>query len=260
MSDSDYMKKRMRDKIKGSINVVVAKVISYELKQPSIFDYYEGEAPLDWKSIQTLKPLRLVFQATVGAHGRHGDNKPDREVAHFIQSSLDNGLKYGLYHLLIPGDIQRQADFYINTVEQLGGLGDMMPITDVEVSWTQGKVWAADVKAWLDLIEAHFHQKALIYTSKYYWSFLNYFQIITGAKKPILASPPWTKDYPGWFAGYPWVPYLNANHTLPRSYQASGFVDWAVWQYYDQGRPRFPANDLNLVSPWFAALLENYGV
>jgi len=41
-------------------------------------------------------------------------------------------VKYGLYHFLKPNSITEQADFYSNTVQSLGGFGDMEPIVDVE--------------------------------------------------------------------------------------------------------------------------------
>jgi hypothetical protein len=265
MQRHPFVKRSLIYQAQGLSNRLTAAVIPFSLKLPALFDFYEGEWPLDWASLKNIDPFRLVFQATCGAHGRHSDNKPDRYVKAFVGISQTQGFKYGLYHLLVPGETQRQADFYCQTVDSLGGLGAMMPILDVEYSFfgrrsIAGKQWAGQVKLWLDMVEAHFHVKSLIYTSKYYWSYLNYFQIITGAKKPMLAPPPWTKDYPGWFAGYPWTPYVDANVTMPKTYQANGFIDWAAWQYNDAGRPRFPANDLNLVSPWFAALLEQNAI
>lgn len=256
---SDYMEKRVRDKLKSTANAVVSKVVSYGLKSPALYDFYEGEAPLDWDAIKATSPLRVVFQATYGRSGRRGDHKPDAQVGNFVQQAEKNDIKYGLYHFLVPNDIVQQAQFYIDVVESLGGLGNMMPILDVEIRFSgknsiRGTQWAGQVKTWLDIVGSHFGEKPLIYTSKYYWSFLN----------DRLGNPPiWTKEYFGWFAGYPWLPYLDANMYMPKTYQANGFNDWAVWQYAEYGRSSPPrgykkfANDLNLISPWFEAELEN---
>lgn len=256
---SDYSQKRRLEKLKSTVNTVVSRITTYELKAPALYDFYEGEAPLDWDAIKVTNPLRVVFQATYGRSGRRGDNKPDAQVSNFISQAVENGIKYGLYHFLVPNDIGQQAQFYIDVVKSLGGPGNMMPIVDVEIMFSgknsiRGTQWAGQVKTWLDIVENQFGEKPLIYTSRYYWSFLN----------DRLGNPPnWAKDYFGWFAGYPWLPYLDANAYMPKMYQANGFTDWAVWQYADYGRSSPPrgykkfANDLNMVSPWFEAELEN---
>ena len=275
MSESDYKRKRLRDKVKAVANDVVAPVAGYDLKQPALFDFYEGEIEnLNFDYLEALNPLRSVWQVTFGPRGRHWNGKIDYGVTEFVRQMNDRGMKYGLYHLMIPGRAAEQAEFYIKAVNLLGGLGHMMPILDVERTDVNGRQWAADVKTWLDIVRGTFGQPPLIYTNKYYWSFLNYRQDTpqgahpTTKPKQIIAPPPWTKDYPGWFAGYPWIPYLDGNVTMPKTYQANGFKDWAIWQYCDQGRsapprgfpkyPVFPANDLNVISPWFQAYLDSY--
>jgi len=269
---SGYKQKRLRDKIKDKADSVVSVIpgVGYELKRPAIFDLYEGEIEnMNWDYLEALDPFRVVWQATVGAHGRHLNDKIDYGVTEFVRQMKDRGMKYGLYHLMLPhapqlgynGTPQRQADFYCRAVDALGGPGHMMPILDTEISWFSGRQWADQNFTWLDIVDRRYGEPTLIYTSKYYWSFLNYKQ-----GKPVqLLPPPWTAGHPGWFAGYLWVPYLDGHKAMPKTYQAWGFKDWAVWQYYDKGRsnpprgfpkfPIFPASDLNLVSPWFEAYL-----
>ena len=250
--------KALKDRVKSVANIVVSKVVGYNAKTPEMWDFYEGEAPLNWDSICRINPIRIVFQATVGQHGRHNDNKPDRAVSLFVKGAQVYKQKYGLYHLLLPNGIPEQAQFYINTVESLGGLGNMMPIMDVEVDWLRGSSWAGMIAQWKDIVEAHFNQKILCYTSKYYASFAN----------DKNGNPPACfKDMYGWMAGYLFLPYFDANPTMPHSYLANGFTDWAAWQYFDKGRsspPRgfssYPANDLSLVSPSFASILNEFAV
>ena len=127
---------RKRPKKNGREGVVrIANTLTpyrYALKSPAIYDFYEGEYPVDWNAIVATAPLRVVFQATYGRHGRHGDDKPDRTVKQYIDEAKANNVKYGLYHFLKPNSITEQADFYLNTVQSLGGFGDMEPIVDVE--------------------------------------------------------------------------------------------------------------------------------
>lgn len=273
--ETGYKTKRLRDKVKSTVAQAVVRAVGYDLKRPAIFDFYEGEVyGLDYSYLSDLNPLRVVWQVTFGPKGRHWNNRMDYAVGAFVDAATRRNIKYGLYHLMLPGKASEQAHFYCKSVEALGGLGHMMPILDVEIDYVNGKSWANDVKMWLDVVEQRLGQKALIYTNRHYWAFLNHRQDepqgAHPAKKPkkIIAPPPWTGDYMLWSAGYPWVPYLDANVTMPKAYQAWGFKDWAVWQYYPFGRstpprgfpkhPTFPANDLCMVSPWFEQYLKEY--
>jgi len=230
----------------------------YKLKSPAIFDFYEGEAPLDWEGIKAAKPLRVAFQATYGRHGRHNDDTPDREVRQFVNEAKANGIKYGLYHFLTPRSIAEQADFYIKTVQSLGGLGDMEPIVDIEYEPNRkdknavpGAEWAGQIKAWLDLVEAAFGMKPMIYTSAKFWAF-------TFGRNNM--PPEWTPNYRLWTAGYPLTEYVDKNTTCPPSYIPAGWKEWAIWQYAEDGRYRkYAANDLNLVSEDYVNVLNQNG-
>lgn len=268
--NSDYKRKqRVQDVVKGEVNKVVAKAVGYDLKRPAIFDFYQGEwYGLDFGYLKSLNPLRVVWQVTFGPRGRGWNDKMDYGAVPFVTEARNRGIKYGLYHLMLPGKAAEQARFYCKSVNSLGGPGDMMPVLDVEQTGVRGKEWATDVKIWLDIVENEYGERPLIYTNPYYWSFLNSWA--GQPRKSPLVPPAWTKDYMLWSAGYPWVPYIDANATMPKAYRANGFTDWAVWQYYPFGRstpprgfpksPTFPANDLNVASAWFEHYLEdNYG-
>ncbi len=256
--------KQAKDQAGGKKQKLLAStgaVFQYQLKTPAIYDFYEGEAPLDWDVIKASHPLRVVFQATFGRHGRHGDDKPDNEVANFVAQAKANGIKYGLYHFLVPNSISEQADFYINTVRSLGGLGDMQPIVDVEFELTgKGKAnknskavssaeWASQIKTWLDLVTVAFKMKPMIYTNANYWSFTH---------GPGNQPPAWSSDYPLWTAGYPDADFVDKNVTCPPSYIPAPWKEWAIWQYAEDGRTRkYGANDLNLVHENYVKILEN---
>jgi len=242
---------RKRPKKNGREGVVrIANTLTpyqYALKSPAIYDFYEEEYPLDWDAIKATAPLRLAFQATFGRHGRHGDDKPDRKVKQYVDEAKANGVKYGLYHFLKPNSINEQADFYLNTIQSLGGFGDMEPIVDVEhepsrkdKNAVNGAQWAGQIKAWLDLVETASGKKPMIYTSAKFWAFT-----FDRQGKP----PVWTPDYRLWTAGYPYALWVDSNVTCPKSYIPAGWTECAIWQYAEDGRYRkHPANDLNLVS------------
>lgn len=231
--------------IKSLINVLTP--VTYQLKKPALYDFYEGESPIDWAKLLYEAPVAIAFQATFGRAGRHGDHNPDRAVAHFVDEARAHRVKYGLYHFLTPGKIAEQATFYINTVENLGGLGNMNPIVDIEYepnprdkNAVSGHAWANDIKQWLDLVETHFHLRPIIYTSANFWKYT-----FERGMPPL-----WTSQYPLWTAGYPWTAWVDANKTCPPAYIPAGWKRAHLWQYAENGRTKkYSANDLNLLAP-----------
>jgi GH25 family lysozyme M1 (1,4-beta-N-acetylmuramidase) len=231
----------------------------YTLKSPAIYDFYEGEYPVDWEAIKATNPLRVVFQATYGRRGRRNNGKPDTAVKKYVEEAKANGVKYGLYHFLKPNFIEEQADFYWNTVMDLGGLGDMDPIVDIEYepdrrdkNALRGVQWGVQIKNWLDIIENKSGGKRpIIYTSAKFWSFT-----LDRQGKP----PEWTSQYPLWTAGYPPALEIDGHLTCPENYIPAGWKEYAIWQYAEDGRFRkHPANDLNLVSDSYRDILNKIG-
>jgi len=254
--EDDARKRPKRGAVAAVISVANrATPVRYQLKSPAVYDFYEGEYPVDWEEIKATNPVRVVFQATYGRRGRHGDNKPDRRVQDYVNEAQANGVKYGLYHFLVPHSIAEQATFYLDTVQSLGGFGDMEPVVDIEYEPSRrdrhairGSGWADQIKAWLDTVEEASGMKPMIYTSAKFWTFTFDRQ----------GNPPaWTSNYRLWTAGYPYTLYVDGNTTCPKTYIPKGWTDWAIWQYAEDGRYRqYPANDLNLVSESYAATLN----
>ena len=273
-NDSGYKQKRLaqiqlRQQAVGATNVVLSKIAGYDLKKNLVGDLYEGEAEnRDFDAIWALHPFRMIYQITVGEHGRHGDNKPDRAAASFIQQSKDREILYLLYHLLLPGSAQKQADFFCRSVDAVGGPGNGMPVVDIEVTWAQGTAWADTAEQWCDIVETRYGEAPMIYSSKYYLSFLNYRQYVPGEKKPQILPPPWLKKHWGWFAGYLLIPFMdNYMAAIPPGYEAAGFDGaWGGWQYYDKagsnpprGYTKFPLNDISMMSDaWVAYMNSKY--
>ena len=255
--DDDEGRKRPRRKGRDAVVSIANRItpFRYQLKSPAIYDFYEGEYPLDWEKITATNPLRVVFQATYGRRGRHGDNKPDRKVQEYVNEAQANGVKYGLYHFLWPHSIAEQAAFYLDTVRSLGGFGNMEPIVDIEYEpprrdrdALRGSGWANQIKAWLDIVENAAGMKPMIYTSAKFWAFT-----LDREGNP----PAWTSNYRLWAAGYPYALYVDGNTTCPNAYIPKGWTEWAIWQYAEDGRYRqYPANDLNLVAASYAAALN----
>ena len=124
--------------------------------------HYQGK--IDWDRLvhnkDTQFPIHFIFlKATEG--GDHGD---DTFVQNFGKAR-QYGFIRGAYHYFLPRtDAQKQADFFIRTVQL--SKGDLPPVLDVE---TTGKKSPQElktaVKTWLDRVEAHYGVKPILYTS-----------------------------------------------------------------------------------------------
>ncbi len=211
----------------------------YKLKLPVVADVYEGEYPLSYPEM-----YRIIFKAS----GKFWDGfiRPDKKVFEYVAQANARNQKFGLYHFMLPNDIQRQFDTLMSVVYKTG-IGHMPITLDVECDPYQygvsRRVFGHQVKTFLDLIETEINCKPIIYTSAYFWTFVDY----TG----------WTPSlYPLWQAVYPKpktiIDSVHAPYPLPK-----GWSEWALWQYTDSGRTDgFPLNDYNTVSPKFKSFLD----
>jgi len=180
--------------------------------------HYQGK--INWEELVRYQspeyPLQFVFvKATEG--GDHSDNN--------FQENFNLARKYGFirgaYHYFNPGaPAAKQAQFFINTVNL--DSADLPPVLDVEKKGMHSKKSLVKaVKLWLDLVEAHYGVKPILYTSyKFKTSYLN---------DPIF------KNYPYWIAHY----YVD-------SVEYKG--KWKFWQHTDVGSiPGVEENvDLNI--------------
>jgi LysM repeat protein len=102
--------------------------------------------------------------------------------------------------------------------------GELPPVLDLETNDGQTKDRIIErAKTWLDLVEAAFGKKPIIYSGQYFLQ--DFFSEVGGG------PPAWAKDYPLWLAQYPnqYVPGMRPS--LPR-----GWFKWTFWQYSDKGR------------------------
>lgn len=220
---------------------------SFTLKEPMGYDLYEGEWSATW---QPEKGYRAIFRASAKFYD--GIIREDKRVAQYVQRCNDAGQKYGLYHFLMPDDIDKQAGVFLNTASRIG-LGHMPLIVDVEIYPANFGIsistWQKQVKTFLDIVQSYTGETPMIYTSREYWKYVSINN----------SPPPWTNNYPLWVAWYPYIQYVDSvskPFLIPE-----GWTHWELWQYQDSGRSYgYPSNDYNVFSNEYVAILdEKYG-
>lgn len=222
--------------------------MTFILKPNPIYDVYEGEYPVAWDKMNPV-PVLAILKAS----GKFLDEvrREDYKVREYAEQCRLLGIKIGLYHFLLPNDITEQAQLFVSVWRSLGG-ASIRPIVDIEVDKpyldSHGigqKVWADQIKAWMDYVETALGVRPIIYTSIRYWPF-------TYSKDSLgnLVPPAWAKGYDVWVAWYPTNP--DDFSWIPSSMIPKGFNREVMWQYNDKGRSNgFLANDLNVASPEF---------
>ena len=131
---------------------------------------YQGE--INWNVIDSVEnkfPLHFVFiRATAGS------NKVDSQFKTNWKSTKNHHLIRGAYHYYRPNENSlQQADNFIKTVQLQKG--DLPPILDIEQMPKNQSIAKLKVglQRWLDIVEAHYKIKPIIYTGeRYYEDFL----------------------------------------------------------------------------------------
>ncbi|WP_353332884.1 glycoside hydrolase family 25 protein [Bacteroides sedimenti] len=201
----------------------VCMPLGYEVHGIDI-SHYQGE--IDWKELVHYQspdyPLQFVFiKATEG-----GDFKDNTFQKNF-ESARQYGFIRGAYHYFNPGaPASKQAEFFINTVKL--DSADLPPVLDVEKKGLHTKKsLVRAVKLWLDLVEAHYGVRPILYTSYRF-------------KTNYLNDSVFNK-YPYWIAHY----YVD-------SVEYKG--PWKFWQHTDAGT--IPGVDENVDLNIFNGTLE----
>jgi len=166
--------------------------------------HYQEE--INWQELYKNKdtefPLKFIFMKAT-----EGGDLADGNFRQNFDSAKSYGFIRGAYHFFIPSsDARRQAEFYIRNVKL--NPGDLAPVLDVETKGKNVEELQRGVKTWLDIVEAHYGVKPILYTSyKFKESYLN---------------APAFDAYPYWIAHY----YVD-------SVRYSGH--WEFWQHTDIG-------------------------
>jgi lysozyme len=177
------------------------------------------DSGIDWPKVRATGQRFVFIKAT------EGDSYADPTFDDNWRGAKTAGLLRGAYHFFRSNvDAKKQATKFIDYVKSMGDNGELPPILDIETNdgQTKDKV-ISRAKTWLDLVEAAFNRKSIIYSGQY---FLQDYFTESGGGPPI-----WAKDYPLWLAQYPNNYAEGLQPFLPR-----GWFKWTFWQYSDRGR------------------------
>ena len=176
------------------------------------------DAGIDWPKVRATGQRFMFTKAT------EGDFYADQTFAANWSSAKSAGLLRGAYHFFRANvDPKKQATKFIDYVKSVKDDGELPPVLDLESNDGQVKDKVISrAKTWLDLVEAAFGKKPIIYSAQYFLQ--DYFSEAGGG------PPAWTKDYPLWIAQYPNNYVEGSQPYLPR-----GWYKWMFWQYSEKG-------------------------
>ncbi|MDF2156795.1 glycoside hydrolase family 25 protein [Algoriphagus sp. CAU 1675] len=166
---------------------------------------YQGKIDFKKLSLQIKNhPIQfLVFRATMG------DDGLDRRFKENWEASKNLPVVRGVYHYYRPNENStRQAENFIQTVKLESG--DLIPVLDIEKHSTiqSRERLRQGIKNWLNLVEAHYAVKPMIYTGdRFFWEVLHNQGF---------------DEYPIWVANY--------NRVLEPETK-----NWVIWQFSEKG-------------------------
>lgn len=171
-------------------------------------DVSHYQETIDWELVRNANldtaPVQFVFiKATEGV------SILDENFNQNFYESKKNGLIRGVYHFFTPDeDAAAQARFFLKQTHLEPG--DLPPVLDVEkIGDLSANQLKKAVKTWLDIVEAKYNVKPIIYTGyKFKLRYLN---------DPVF------NEYPYWIAHY-YVEKLTYKGT------------WHFWQHTDCGK------------------------
>lgn len=196
----------------------------YRLFRPSRYDAFGISLPagfgihgidvsrhqerIDWEEVGTMRSggKRIGFAFIKATEGR---SMVDHHFRRNWERAGDIGLFRGAYHFYIATRSSReQANLFIRTVKL--SKGDLPPVLDVEEALGQNsEVIRRGVREWLNLVEAHYGIRPIIYTN------IAFYERHLGSE---------FDEYPLWVAHY-W------ERNRPRISRK-----WLFWQHSEEGR------------------------
>lgn len=180
----------------------VAPPEGYEVRGIDV-SHHQGR--IDWERVGASGDVRFVF-----VKATEGTTHVDRRFRSNWRGAHDQGLRVGAYHYLsLCRTGAAQAQHFVKTVPVVQGM--LPPVVDIEpdARCNRGSRLASmgtAVKEWVDVVEAHYGVRPIVYTS-------SSFQRTHLAREGIASSL--------WLAAYSRPPRHG---------------DWAFWQYTDRGR------------------------
>jgi lysozyme len=176
------------------------------------------DAGIDWPKVRATGQRFVFVKAT------EGDSYADPTFDDNWRGAKPSGLLRGAYHFFRSNvDPKKQATKFINYVKSMNDDGELPPVLDLETpdGQTKDKI-ISRAKAWLDLVEAAFGKKPIIYSGQFF--------LQDNLSEAGGGPPAWTKDYPLWIAQYPNTYVEGSQPFLPR-----GWFKWTFWQYSEKG-------------------------
>jgi GH25 family lysozyme M1 (1,4-beta-N-acetylmuramidase) len=177
------------------------------------------DAGIDWPKVRATGQRYVFMKVT------EGDFYSDPTFDDNWAGAKSAGLLRGAYHFFRCNvDPKKQAEKFIDCVNAANDNGELPPVLDLETHDGQKKEKiVANAKIWLDLVEAEYGKKPIIYSGQY---FLQDYLSEAGGGPPV-----WAKDYPLWLAQYPPQYVEGSQPFLPR-----GWFKWNFWQYSEKGQ------------------------
>lgn len=163
--------------------------------------HYQGR--IRWQELAATGEVDFVFiKAT------EGQSYTDSLFSRNWEATANLGVYRGAYHFFRANrDPAKQARHFIRQVSL--ELGDLAPVLDIEeVDEVPNQVLLPKLKTWLQIVEAHYGVKPILYASMGLY------------RRRLRKHFP---TYPVWIARY-------ARQAPPTN------LDWKFWQYTDEGR------------------------
>jgi len=166
-------------------------------------DISHHQSYINWDTVAS-QPIDFAF-----VKATEGETFSDSLFSYNWNEMSRVEIKRGAYHFFRPNiSVENQAKNFIDQVDLKEG--DLPPVLDVEVfEGISERQLLYDVQEWLNIIEAHYNVKPIIYT--YHKAYKKY---ITGN----------FDEYPIWIARY-----STSDPTL------SFGNSWSFWQYGNRG-------------------------
>ena len=176
------------------------------------------DSGIDWPKVRATGQRYVFIKAT------EGDSYADPTFDDNWRGAKSAGLLRGAYHFFRSNvDPKKQATKFIDYVKSMNDNGELPPVLDLETPDGQIKdKIISRAKTWLDLVEAAFGKKPIIYSGQFFLQ--DSFSEAGGG------PPSWAKDYPLWLAQYPNNYVEGSQPFLPR-----GWFKWTFWQYSEKG-------------------------
>jgi lysozyme len=183
----------------------------YEVKG---LDVSHHQRDVNWPAVKAQNIKFTFIKASEGV------TMQDRYFNRHWRQAKKHDVLRGAYHFFLPArDAELQAKNFLKKVKLEAG--DLPPVLDVEVTNHQSdEEIRAGVQLWLDMVEAEYNLKPIIYTN-----YAFYEEHLAG----------YFDDYPLWIAHYsPDKSHRLANHK------------WAFWQHTETGKLKGVKGNLDL--------------